>query len=61
MIDGIVFDDVLLVPQYSEVESRENVDLSVEINKLSIKIKHPIIPANMKTISSLELLKEALY
>lgn len=49
--DGITFDDVLLVPQYSEIETRSSVDLSVFIFKLANNlVQHPIIPSNMKTI-----------
>jgi IMP dehydrogenase len=47
--EGLTFDDVLLVPAYSEVPSRSKVDLSVKWGNL--KFKHPIIPANMKTIT----------
>lgn len=48
--EGLTFDDVLLVPNYSEIESRASVDLSVELPK-GIKLKNPIIPANMKTVT----------
>lgn len=47
--EGLTFDDVLLVPQHSTVESRSKVDLSVKLGNLTFK--HPIIPANMKTIT----------
>lgn len=43
----LTFDDVLLVPQYSSVESRSQVDLSH--GKLGLKI--PIISANMDTVT----------
>lgn len=45
---GLCFDDVLLVPQYSEVGSRSQVDLTVRIGKL--KFRNPIIPANMSSV-----------
>lgn len=48
--EGLTFDDVLLVPNYSEIESRSNVDLSVKLSK-GIILKNPIIPANMKTVT----------
>jgi IMP dehydrogenase len=51
--EGLTFDDVLLVPQYSELSSRSLVDLSVKIN--TFQFKHPIIPANMKTITGKDL------
>jgi IMP dehydrogenase len=47
------FDDLLLVPRYSEIESRSLVNTNVEIN--GIIYSQPIIPANMKTVISLEM------
>lgn len=47
--EGLTFDDVLLVPQYSDIESRsKDVDISVKWGCLHFA--HPIIPANMKTV-----------
>lgn len=54
--EGLTFDDVLLVPQYSELSSRALVDLSVKIKNFTFK--HPIVPANMKTITGPELALE---
>lgn len=51
--EGLTFDDVLLVPAYSEVSSRSKVDLSVQWG--NSKFKHPIIPANMKTITGFDM------
>lgn len=51
--DGLTFDDVLLVPQHSVVGSRSKVDLSV--NWRQWDFKHPIIPANMKTVTGLDM------
>jgi len=52
--DGITFDDVLLVPQHSDVESRsKDVDISVKWGCLHFD--HPIIPANMKTVTGEEM------
>jgi IMP dehydrogenase len=47
-IKGITFDDVLLVPRYSEISPAE-VDLSTRLKTLSLKI--PIISAAMDTVS----------
>jgi IMP dehydrogenase len=47
--EGLTFDDVLLVPQHSAVDSRAKVDLS--INWAALRFDHPIIPANMQTIT----------
>lgn len=54
--EGLTFDDVLLVPQHSTIESRSQVDISVQWGGL--KYNHPIIPANMKTITGLEMARE---
>lgn len=52
--EGLTFDDVLLVPSYSTVKSRsKDVDLSVNVSGL--RFKHPIIPANMQTITGMEM------
>jgi IMP dehydrogenase len=52
--DGLVFDDVLLVPKYSAIDSRATgVDVSVKIK--NVTYLHPIIPANMQTITGHEM------
>lgn len=51
--EGLTFDDVLLVPQHSTVESRSKVDISVKWGCLHFA--HPIIPANMKTVTGEEM------
>jgi IMP dehydrogenase len=45
----ITFDDVLLVPQYSDIKSRSEVSLSSEISE-GIELRVPIIAAPMDTI-----------
>ena len=56
---GLTFDDVLLVPRKSTIKSRfgNEIDLSVEILP-GIKISHPIISANMDTISENSLVEK---
>lgn len=49
--ESYTFGDLLLVPQYSEITSRSQVDTSVSFT--SYNWKHPIIPANMKSIIGL--------
>ena len=56
--DGLTFDDVLLTPKYSDVESRSTIDLSVNLGPN--KLKHPIIPANMKSIIGKEMALEVI-
>lgn len=57
ILDGLTFDDVLLVPQYSEIKSRseEYIDLSVKLGNL--QFKHPIIPANMSSVTDFRMAK----
>lgn len=45
---GYTYDDLLIVPKFSTVMSRSDVDTSVTLGTLSLKI--PIIAANMDTI-----------
>jgi IMP dehydrogenase len=47
------YDDVLLVPQYSTVKSRSDIDLSTKIGKSSFKL--PIISSNMDTITNVKM------
>ena len=51
---GLSFDDVLLVPQYSEISSREDVDLTSYLTpKLSLKL--PFMSANMADVTGVEM------
>ena len=58
--EALSFDDVMLVPSYSTLESRSNVDVSVNANikNKSFTWNHPIIPANMLTVSGRDLVIE---
>ncbi|MEK7633792.1 MAG: IMP dehydrogenase, partial [Patescibacteria group bacterium] len=47
---GLTFDDVLLVPQKTSLVSRSEVDLSTQLTK-NIKLKIPLISANMDTVT----------
>lgn len=47
---GLTFDDVLLVPNHSEISSRKTPELTTRVTK-NFEIKIPIIAANMDTIS----------
>ena len=44
----ITFDDVLLVPQYSDIESRSEVDIGTKIK--NIVLKAPVISSPMDTV-----------
>ncbi len=47
---GYVFDDVLLIPKHSGIESRGAIDTSVDLGK-GVKLNIPIVSANMKTVT----------
>ena len=53
---GYDFDDVLLIPRQSNVDSRESVDLSMMLGNTELKI--PIISAPMKGIVGIDLIIE---
>lgn len=56
--DGITFDDLLLVPKYSDIKSRSDVDLSVDIK--GVKYSYPIVPANMQSVVGIEMARSIL-
>lgn len=45
----LCFDDILMVPQYSEVSSRKDIDLEMEIGPLSF-LSLPVIASPMDTV-----------
>ena len=47
---GYSYDDILIQPNYSEIMSRKDVDLSINLTK-NIKLNIPIVSANMDTIT----------
>ena len=51
---GLTFDDVLLVPRYSEISSRKIPSLKTKITK-NFSIDLPVITANMDTITEHEM------
>lgn len=51
--NALTFDDVLLVPQYSEIASRKDVDLTTTI--LGTKFPTPICSANMDTVTEVAM------
>jgi IMP dehydrogenase len=57
LVEGLTYDDVLLIPQYSEIESRSQIDVSVNLSK-GIKLEIPVVPANMKTITEYDMAVE---
>jgi IMP dehydrogenase len=54
--DGYSFDDVLIVPQYSEVTSRSLCDVTPNLPKMKLNI--PVFAANMDTICGMGMVKK---
>ena len=48
--EGLTFDDVLLVPKYSDITSRTQTDLSTKLSR-NISINIPFVSANMDTVT----------
>lgn len=53
MREGITFDDVLIVPAYSDIESRSDISLRQEF--LGLELELPIISANMDYVTGSEM------
>jgi len=53
---GLTFDDILLVPRYSEIVSRDIPDTSTKIGKIDLPV--PIVSSPMDTVSGAELCAE---
>ena len=53
-IESLTFDDLMLIPKYSTVRSRSEVDLSITLCK-GFKFNSAVVPSNMKTITELAM------
>jgi IMP dehydrogenase len=51
---GLSYDDVLLIPQYSEINSRSDVDLSTQVTP-RLKLKIPLISINMSDVTGIDM------
>lgn len=51
---GLSFNDVLLIPQYSKIKSRSEVDLSTQITP-HVKLKLPLISSNMTDVTGVKM------
>ncbi len=47
---GLTYDDVLLLPKYSSIRSRKDVDTKTRLSK-NIMLNLPIVSANMDTVT----------
>lgn len=56
MIQKFDYDDINLIPRYSTVDSRSEIDTSIILGKH--KFKNPVIPANMESVIDENLAKE---
>jgi len=54
--EALSYDDVLLVPQYSEIESRSEVNIAGNLSD-SISLDLPIIASPMDTVTHLEMME----
>jgi len=52
--EGLTFDDVLLVPKYSNITSRSQTNLSTKLSR-NISLNIPFISANMDTVTESEM------
>ena len=46
MLEALTYDDVLLLPQYSDITSRSEIDVSVDLGR-SLKLDLPIFSSPM--------------
>jgi IMP dehydrogenase len=58
---GLTFDDVLLVPRYNEISSRQDVCLETRIVKGGEKLAAPLLSANMNTVTESEMMVALSY
>ena len=55
--EALSYDDVMLIPKYSDIRSRSSVDTSVDLGK-GVKISNPVVPSNMKAIIGPEMIEK---
>lgn len=53
--EGLCFDDILLVPQFSDVKSRRGVDLKMKIDNNGNTLYFPVVSAPMDTVTETDM------
>ena len=56
--ESVCFEDVLLEPKYSTIETRQDINLDTTINDL--KFSTPIISSPMDTVTEVSMVKSIL-
>jgi len=51
---GLTYEDVLLVPRYSDIRSRRDVDTSAQLTR-RIRLNIPVVSANMDTVTEADM------
>lgn len=51
---GLTYEDVLLIPRYSSIRSRKDVDTSTQLTR-RLKLHIPVVSANMDTVTEAEM------
>ena len=54
MIEGLTFDDVLIIPKYSDIFSRKTINVRTRFSR-RIELNAPIVSANMDTVTESEM------
>ena len=52
---AFTYDDILLVPSYNHWESRKTVDITMVCKRSKLRLKLPVMTANMDTITEVEM------
>lgn len=50
LAEALTFDDVLIIPKYSDIDSRKNVDIRTNLTP-KIKLNIPMVSGNMDTVT----------
>jgi len=57
IVEALTYDDVLLVPQYSDIESRSEVELTMDLGR-GVELGVPIVSSPMDTITEVRMAVE---